>query len=73
VEHGRSGLLVPIGDAAAMAAAARSVLSDTALAGQLRSAGLQEAARYDWAAVRPLWLGAYERLARGVNPVGSAA
>ncbi len=60
VENGRSGLLVPIGDALSMATAARRLLADAALAERLRAAGLQEAGRYSWSCVKHLWLAAYE-------------
>lgn len=53
VEDGVSALLVPPGDAAAMAAAVLRLLDDAALAARLRTAGLQEAGRYTWARVAP--------------------
>lgn len=61
--HERSGLLVPVGDAGAMAAAVARVLDDAALAERLRAAGLAEAQRYAWPQVRMLWLDAYRRAA----------
>jgi glycosyltransferase involved in cell wall biosynthesis len=57
VEHGRTGLLVPVGDASAMAQAATRVLGDAALAGAMRGAGLAAVSQYAWPVVR-------ERLAR---------
>lgn len=63
VDSGRSGLLVPVGDDAAMAQAMLRVLQDPELARSLARAGLAEAQRYAWAQVRPLWLDAYRRAA----------
>ena len=64
VEHGRTGLLVPVGDHQAMAQAALKVLSDASLRTLLREQGLQEAARYAWPRVREHWLQAYRRTKR---------
>ncbi len=73
VVHGESGLLVPVGDAPAMAHAVVQVLQDTALADRLRRAGLAEAARYDWPTVRTLWFDAYRRAAAGDAVLQEAA
>lgn len=67
VRHGGSGLLVPVGDVAAMAQAVLQLLGDPALAARLRSAGLAEAARYDWPSVRALWFCAYRRAVGGTQ------
>jgi glycosyltransferase involved in cell wall biosynthesis len=61
--HGVDGLLVPIGNADAMARAALDVLQDRALAERLRQAGLTTAQRYAWPRVREQWLDAYQRAA----------
>lgn len=63
LEHGVTGLLVPIGDADAMAAQACRVLEDRSLAARLTSAALAEAERYSWPRVKALWLDAYQRAA----------
>ncbi len=60
---GESGLLVPVGDAQAMAAAALRVLEDRTLARRLVAGGLREAQKYAWPEVRGRWLAAYHRLA----------
>lgn len=63
--HGESALLVPPGDAPALADAVGRVLSDPALAGRLAAAGgrlVRE--RYDWARVTDELLAVYERAAR---------
>jgi glycosyltransferase-like protein len=46
---GRDALMVPVNDAAALAAALGMVLGDAALAGRLRAAGYQVCARFTWA------------------------
>jgi glycosyltransferase involved in cell wall biosynthesis len=68
VRHEASALLVPVGDAAGMAAAALRLLDDGALAERLRQQGLREAARYAWPVVRGQWLEAYARVARRARP-----
>lgn len=64
VEDGVTALLVPIGDPAAMAAAALRVLGDPDCADALREAGWVEARRYAWPRVRLQWQSAYERARR---------
>jgi phosphatidylinositol alpha-mannosyltransferase len=51
LEDGETGLLVPPGDAAALAAAVGRVLDDPALAGRLAAAARRRVERYDWAVV----------------------
>ncbi len=63
VVHEQTALLVPIGDAAAMAAAALRVLNDPSLATRLAQAGRAEVERYSWARVMQLWRDAYTRAA----------
>lgn len=65
VEHDVSGLLVPVGDADAMARAALQVLGDAALRRRLVQAGLAEARRYAWPEVRERWRVAYWHAAAG--------
>lgn len=60
VVDGRTALLVPAGDALAMAAAMLRVLTDRALASRLREAGLREVQRYTWVQVAPLLGRVYE-------------
>jgi glycosyltransferase-like protein len=45
---GRDALMVPVDDAAALAAALGTVLDDSALAGRLRAAGYEVCARFTW-------------------------
>ena len=63
VEHGVSGLLVPIGDDAAMAREVIRILQNPGIASGLRRAGLAEAGKYAWPQVRAKWLDAYIRSA----------
>lgn len=64
VDHGRSGLLVPVGDDARMAHEVLNVLQNRALAKSLSRAGRAEAERYEWPRVRNQWLDAYGRVMR---------
>lgn len=63
VEHGVSGLLVPIGDDQAMAQEVLRILQKPTIAASLRQAGLVEAEKYAWPQVRAKWLDAYVRSA----------
>ena len=64
VRDGQTALLVPIGDAEAMAAASLRVLSEPGLARALREAGLAEVQRYAWPQVFAQWRSAYRRAAQ---------
>jgi glycosyltransferase involved in cell wall biosynthesis len=59
VQHGTSGLLVPVGDADAMAREAVRVLRDADLRRRLVRAGLDEAQLYAWPMIRERWRIAY--------------
>ena len=61
VEHGTSGLLVPVGDAAAMGRETVRILQDAELRQRLVQAGLAQALNYAWPAVRERWRTAYWR------------
>ena len=63
VNDGVEGLLVPVGDPAAMAAAALRVLTDPSLAARLRASGLDAVQQYAWPQVRGQWLSVYRRAA----------
>ncbi len=54
VDDGRTGLLVPPGDAAAMAAAAMALLGDAQRWQRMADAASDEVRRYAWPQVRPL-------------------
>lgn len=61
VTEARTALLVPARDPAAMAAAARRVFADEGLAASLARAGVDSAANYTWAQVRPRLFAVYAR------------
>lgn len=63
LSNGNDGLLVPVGDPAAMADAALRVLQEPCLARRLRAAGLATVQQYAWPQVRTRWLDAYRRAA----------
>jgi glycosyltransferase involved in cell wall biosynthesis len=64
LHHGRSGLLVPVGDDVRMAVEVLNVLKTRSLAESLVRAGRAEAERYEWQRVRDQWLDAYVRTLR---------
>jgi glycosyltransferase involved in cell wall biosynthesis len=73
VEHGRTGLLVPSGDDAAMADALCRVGTDSELRRALVGAALDEVSRYAWSRVRDQWLALYAESTsreRGVPGIG---
>lgn len=59
VEDGRTALLVPAGDAAAMAGAVLRLCREAGLAASLREAGLSYVQQYAWAGVRPRLMALY--------------
>ena len=70
VTDGKTGLLVPPGDAAALAAALRGLAEDRTRARRLAEAGhqvLQE--RFSWPAITARWLAVYERVAGAAGGV----
>lgn len=64
VEHDKTALLVPPGDAAAMAEAIIAVLTNPAKATRLREAGVEAARQYTWPKVRERLLETYARIPR---------
>lgn len=68
VEDGKTALLVPAGDAQAMAHAVLRLLREPALAERLRAAGLRSVRAYAWDEVRPRWSGVYRSaMAQGLR------
>ena len=65
VEDGSTALLVPAGNANAMAQALQRLLEELALADQLRNAGLDAAARWSWTTAGPAWAAVYRRALGG--------
>jgi glycosyltransferase involved in cell wall biosynthesis len=69
VEDDVTAVLVPPGDAVALAAAIHRVLVDAALAGRLREAGLREVQQYAWPHVRQQWASVYASVLSGARIV----
>ncbi len=64
VDDDRTGLLVPLDDHEALAAAALRLIEEPGLAARLARAGRAELANYDWdASLREQWIAAYGELA----------
>jgi glycosyltransferase involved in cell wall biosynthesis len=61
VEHERTALLVPPGDASAMRAALLRLDRESGLAEALRTRGLESARQYAWSMVRPLLFDVYQQ------------
>lgn len=55
VEHEQDGLLVPPGDAPAMAAAVQRILNEPGLAERLSVNARKKAERFDWSHIMPMW------------------
>jgi glycosyltransferase involved in cell wall biosynthesis len=64
VRHDETALLVPPGDAQAMAQAVLRVLGDDALAQRLSAAGLQLVQQFTWEHVGPRWAAVYAHCRR---------
>lgn len=64
VDHGRTGLLVPVGDHVAMAEAALRLLREPGLGAALARAGKAECEKYTSAAVGAAWAAFYRELLR---------
>lgn len=65
VEHGKTGLLVPIDDPAALAAAIRRLFCEPGLASSLVAGGRREVTRYSWPVAQAGWRELYCSLALG--------
>jgi len=68
LEHGKTALLVPPGDVAAMAAAVSRLESDPELAAQLGANARKLAESFDWSILLPRWQAI---LAKAINPVAA--
>lgn len=67
VEDGESALLVPAGDAGAMAAAAIRVLGDKSLATRLVNSGIHLVQRFTWSEVKPQLFCVYDRVTKAAK------
>jgi phosphatidylinositol alpha-mannosyltransferase len=63
LDDGRAGVLVPVGDAAALAAAAGELLDDATRRAALRDAAAELVAHYDWAEIARRVVQVYETVA----------
>jgi glycosyltransferase involved in cell wall biosynthesis len=64
VDHERTGLLSPPGQAAPLAESILHLLRDGELGSRLAANAYEESSRYQWTAVREQWLAAYRTLMR---------
>jgi glycosyltransferase involved in cell wall biosynthesis len=64
IDHGRTGLLVPVGDVAGYAAALARLAADPSLRARLGHAAREESARYDWDAALAEVASAYRKVVR---------
>ena len=71
LEHGRHGLLAPLGDHAAVAREALHLLNNPDLARRFAGEAYSTCESYTWAAARHLWLRVYRQAAAG-NRRGAA-
>ncbi len=72
VDDGRTGLLAPVGDASALADKALQLLRDPQRARRQALEGIEEARRYAWERIGPMWRTAYqEAAARGPHGLDS--
>jgi glycosyltransferase involved in cell wall biosynthesis len=62
VDHERTGLLSPVGDAKALAANVIRLLRDSTLAANIAKNAHDESQQYTWGAVREQWLKTYREL-----------
>jgi glycosyltransferase involved in cell wall biosynthesis len=63
VQHGRTGLLSPVGDERALAANVIRLLREPTLAATLARNAYEESGKYSWQSVREQWVKTYRRLA----------
>lgn len=73
VEDGVTGLVVPRGDHAAMAASAQRLLDDRELAGALIEGARRRSLEHGWEVARERWMALYRELTDGHAPVGGDA
>lgn len=67
VEHGKTALLVPVKDPAAMASAILALLNEPARARQISEAGIASVQQYTWPKVRDRLLAVYEQVLAKTN------
>jgi glycosyltransferase involved in cell wall biosynthesis len=62
VEHERTGLLSPVGDAQALAANVRRLLREPEMAARLAENAFEESRKFNWDVVRKQWLSIYREI-----------
>jgi len=72
VEHERTGLLSPVGDAESLAANVLRLIRDARLASHIGESAYQESHKYEWCSVRSEWLSQYRRLADFITTMNTA-
>jgi glycosyltransferase involved in cell wall biosynthesis len=72
VEHERTGLLSPVGDAESLAANVIRLIRSPRLASHIAEGAFQESHKYEWSSVRNKWLTQYRRLADSVTTISTA-
>jgi glycosyltransferase involved in cell wall biosynthesis len=65
VEHGRTGLLSPVGDEKALASNVIRLLCEPALADTLARNAHEDSQQYSWKVVREQWLKIYQAVLNG--------
>ena len=73
LSDGEDALLVPAGDAAAMASAVRRLIGDERFSTQLSAVARQRAEGWDWSVVLPLWTGLLGAVSSGQRQPASAS
>jgi glycosyltransferase involved in cell wall biosynthesis len=69
IDAGRTGLLVPPDDPAALASSIGTLLDDPALAMRLAREGQRESERYAWPIAREAWRRIYRQVASRSAPL----
>jgi phosphatidylinositol alpha-mannosyltransferase len=72
MQHGRSALLVPVGDAEALGMALAQLAREPSACAALRAAGLQVAADYTWENAAVAHERVYSAVLRSIEPAGAS-
>ena len=72
IDHGRTGLLSPVGDPLALAKNVVTLLEDADLAGRLAANARRDSEKYNWQAIRGQWIHLYTQLQTAKHTAGHA-